>query len=64
MTKKIPRCLPPRNYVDPRTKLKEIRKKQKELHEGLYQGNGLFVTHVQDMNAYEPTMQHDRRINR
>jgi len=35
MPKKPPRCMPPRNEVNHKTELKEIKNKMKELHEGV-----------------------------
>uniref|UniRef100_M1C642 Uncharacterized protein n=1 Tax=Solanum tuberosum TaxID=4113 RepID=M1C642_SOLTU len=61
MSKKPPRRVPHKKEVDHKTELKEIRKKLKELREGIDRANGLLVTRMRKRDSVDDatTMRHD-----
>lgn len=54
----------PKKEVDHKTELEVVRKMLKKFHDGLYRVNGLWVAHAQNLDTYEVSKRHSRRINR
>ncbi|KAH0708954.1 hypothetical protein KY290_010497 [Solanum tuberosum] len=66
MLNEPPRHLPPRNEIDHKTKLEEIRKQPRELHKGVDRVNRLLVAHTKRQYSvvHAAAMRRGCRINR